>query len=251
MDFNHGKLTTYTAMAISHLNLYFLKIFRFLERNGPTFVIHLLLPELDTVSRSKQAAPTCKRHTGMRKGSHSFQPSTLPRKDQLWTCPPPLPNPIPYFQLHLTFKSSSMKWPKDKLFEICSAQSGAHPERMETFPIVSLSFGRFCNVHYKFMFMGNAVQIGVWRKKPKTFKVLNPTYWLKPCENIFAGGKASWKVSVVLASPPVKIFSRHQLTVFAMIKDMISKCKLLFLSLFILGLKRSLVKWQSSISLHA
>lgn len=165
--------------------------------------------------------------------------------------PPPFPSSIPDFQLHLTFKSSSMKTPKDKLFEICSVQSGVHPERTETFPTVSLSFGRFCNSTFQIYIHGKCTSNWGMKEKTKTLKVLNPTYWLKLFENISAGGKASWKVSVVLASPPGKIFSRHQLTVFAMIKDMISKCKLLFLSLFILGLKWSLVKWQSSISVHA
>lgn len=59
MDFNQGKLTIYTAMVILHLNFYFLKIFRFLKINSQAFVIHLSLSELDTVSRPKQAAPTC------------------------------------------------------------------------------------------------------------------------------------------------------------------------------------------------
>lgn len=84
--------------------------------------------------------------------------------------------------------------------------------------------------------------------KTNILKLLNLSYWLKLCENICVGAKASWKASVVLANPPVKIFGRHQLTVCAMIKDIISKCKLLFPSFFLLGLIQSLVKWQSSIS---
>lgn len=176
-------------------------------------------------------------------------------REATWTssepASPPSPSPIPYFQLHLPFNSSSLKWPEDKLFQICSAQPGAHPERMETFPIVWLSFGRFCNSAFQIYIHGKCSSNWGTKEKTKTFEVLNPACWLKLCENISAGGKISWKVLVVLASSPVKIFSRHQLTVFAMIKDMISKCKLLFLSLFVLGLKWSLVKWRSSISVHA
>lgn len=59
MDFNQGNLATYTAIVISHFNFYFLKLLRFLKRNGQTFVIYLSLPELDTASRLKQPASTC------------------------------------------------------------------------------------------------------------------------------------------------------------------------------------------------
>lgn len=59
MDINQGNLATYTAIVISHLNFYFLKLLRFLKRNGQTFVIYLSLSELDTASRPKHPASTC------------------------------------------------------------------------------------------------------------------------------------------------------------------------------------------------
>lgn len=176
MDFHQGMLATYTAMAISHLNFHFLRILRFLKRNSQIFVIYIFC-WLNWILPAAQNSLLPHARDTLAVGSHSFQPSILPRKDQLWAFPPAFPQCYPIFPAAFTFKSSSLKWPKDKLFEICSAQSGAHPERMETFPIASLSFGRFCTVHSKFIFMGNTVHLGVWRKNQDTQKS-----WIQPIE---------------------------------------------------------------------
>lgn len=69
-----------------------------------------------------------------------------------WASSEPAPH-LPMVLFHIsslnslsTLPSSYLKWPKDKLLQICSARSGTHPKRTETFaPFFIRCRNRLCN----------------------------------------------------------------------------------------------------------
>lgn len=70
----------------------------------------------------------------------------------------------------------------------------------------------------------------------------NLTYWLDYMKTYVLRAKPAEKIIVDLANPPVKIPNRYHLNGLATIKDPVSKHRLLFPSLFIMGQMQHLVK---------